>query len=737
MNASSRSNNKNDFAVSSNRRVAARHNSRNVLPALVALGSSCGFVCGPALALELGDLDVQSTLGQPLRASIAFALNPNEAIHGYCIYLKPGAAADGLPAIGHASIAVSNGFIRLTGIKAIKEPLLTLQLSVDCPYTAHLSREYVVFVNSQSLPRSEPVREAAGTPAASPATAQSGGRAGTSSTLPVRSANRAPIAMAGSYRVQRGDTLSGIAERISGRSVGIWQAVDAIFAANPGAFLDSDRNLLKAGALLVIPATLQAAGDARESVPAVAKRTDSEVASPGQSPHATAYAGYSATAVNGESLRTTDAGTAAQLPVDAGTASGGTSQAAAIELPRAPRAGDISLGADSPFVAPIGAPGDTAEAASPFKQPTEVIPETSIAVSAAAEIAAPVRPQAADGGTSGSWSWLLWLGGSGIALIFGLLLFGRRFRGGFGGDADWMSGEPAHGRRRTDGDGRNLPAGDVSPVVDFQFDEPLPGARVIALDGDLEAGTGFQDSDDIDVAEDFGFSASGDFQMGLDIEFSAEPAVQLEEQHTDMIPTGRRATDTILVSEVLPGNDEGAGDYNLSMIVDATQQPAEDSDDTTRDLQAIELDMDDTVDADGDPLTLSKAVEYNILEQDYEEELTATQALNVELLQAARELSARLIVDADDSAAPDSPTAHFATPGEDLTALPPESQDLEITVERTVEMPAEAGKRDLSDLDDTGVNEEITTEIPLADNDATVDIAIESATIDTKKKKAS
>ncbi|MGW8369179.1 MAG: tetratricopeptide repeat protein, partial [Gammaproteobacteria bacterium] len=46
-------------------------------------------VAKAAAALELGELQVQSTLGQPLRASIAYALSPNETIDERCIAVSP------------------------------------------------------------------------------------------------------------------------------------------------------------------------------------------------------------------------------------------------------------------------------------------------------------------------------------------------------------------------------------------------------------------------------------------------------------------------------------------------------------------------------------------------------------------------------------------------------------------------------------------------------------------------
>ena len=54
-------------------KVPGKHRFRAgkaALPALVAAGG--GLAVGSAAALELGELQVQSTLGQPLRASIAY-----------------------------------------------------------------------------------------------------------------------------------------------------------------------------------------------------------------------------------------------------------------------------------------------------------------------------------------------------------------------------------------------------------------------------------------------------------------------------------------------------------------------------------------------------------------------------------------------------------------------------------------------------------------------------------------
>ena len=101
---------------------------RILIPALVAVGGS--LVMAPASALELSDIKVHSTLGQPLRASIAYALAPNEALSDTCVSLQPGLASGGLPSVNRASLIVVDGVIAITGSSLIREPLMTLRLNV-------------------------------------------------------------------------------------------------------------------------------------------------------------------------------------------------------------------------------------------------------------------------------------------------------------------------------------------------------------------------------------------------------------------------------------------------------------------------------------------------------------------------------------------------------------------------------------------------------------------------------
>ncbi|HET6629267.1 MAG TPA: hypothetical protein VFG91_05810 [Woeseiaceae bacterium] len=690
-----------------------------VLPAIAALG-----IGAPASAFELGAIDVQSTLGQPLRASIAYALNPGEEIRDYCIYVSPGRSSSGLPTVGPASVAVENGAIRLLGERAVSDPLLALQLTVDCPYAAHLSREYVAFVN----PAEAAAVRAPATARTLPDRSRPAQPAANARPVPNERVTRAPIAASTTYRVQPGDTLSVIAQRMTGRSVTIWQAVDALFAANPGAFIGGNRDFLKAGALLRIPDAIYTADGGAIAAPPMAQRTPVEMpAAPGsQEPASAPYSGYRSEAARIESGRAARAAATA-TPLPAVSAESSRPESAAAAEPLAAGTSELSpsrgiRAEDGPFAEPAvpasGAPADTAPAA--------ILPESRPGVA----FEAPLRRVPADSG--GAWSWLIWLGGSGIALILALLLLGRPLRKRFGGEAEPRFGDDAD-RERGSAPATVIstpePVPDTSGMeVDFHIDEGEADARLIRLDGDVEDGSGFQDGGDIDVAQDFGFTASGGIELGLDLEFPEEPA-PAPEGDTNVIPTMRRE-DGVIVEEEIPPGDEETGAYDVSMIVDATQQPIVDTDDTTRDLHAIELDTNEA-EPEEDPFTLSREVDYKILEQDYQDELTATQALDVELSNAARALADRL--GADPAVSPDAPTAEFPTLTSEATA--PHPAALALAEADTVEMP-ETGGDELDDLEDTGVNEELK-ELPSAVNDAPAEMEIESATVDTKKMKVS
>ncbi|MDH4047568.1 MAG: hypothetical protein OEW68_08185 [Gammaproteobacteria bacterium] len=708
---------------------------KQFLPALAAVSGACSLVAAPAAALELGELTVESKLGQPLRASIAYALQPDEQLHAYCIFLKPGIPGGGLPGVSRARIDVRGNAILLTGSTPIREPMLGLRVSVDCPYTANLLREYTIFVDLNtpaSMEQAEQPASASGVlsvPAAEQieATPERTARV-TSRTSAV---DQSPVSSNSRYQVRPGDSLSGIVARISDRPRGLWPAVNAIFAANPDAFIDGDVNLIKAGSWLDIPDLYQVLGAADSS--AAAGPADDPVTQPLQS--ATNYDGFESRpviddkagtvdyreSVAGDSRSTAVAGAA--IPVSPSELLGDDFDESMSTL----RPGDIIVDNDSPFVSDA----ESRPALSSSATETVVIPDTSVSNAATGPAIEAINSRSV---SAGRWTWLAWLGGAGLAVFLGLLFFGRTFRERFGSIPVGALDTASRYRRQGDPDRRSAAPADI----DFDLDELPSSTTAMALDADLGLGTGFRGDSDIDVAQDFGFSASDDFASDFDLDLTAA-ADEPEQQPTDVIPPHRNTVPSILESEIPPSDDD---EYDLSMIVDATRQPNVDTHLTAKDLKAVPIGAADD-DDDNEDYTLSREVDYKILEQDYQEEFTTTQALNDEIAKAALELAKTMARRnaADETA--EMPADLNDTDAADLTAELPASSDkgdAEITAELTANLVGhgDAVNDDLiSDLDDTGINEELTAELPNAENDVTVEMDVEGGRIDTKKSRAS
>ena len=628
-----------------------RASKRALLP-LVALGG--GLAVAPASALELGELTVQSNLGQPLRASIAYALAPNEMLSDTCVSVGGGRSTSDLPGIGRSAISVTDTAILITGETMIREPMMATRVTINCPYTPNLSREYMLFVDPAAVAEAQ---AAAVSPQAGPAVETTARPVARTTTRPTRTADTAPIGQATRYQVKPGETLSEIVSRIENRSMSLWPAVNAIFVANPDAFIDSDPNKLKSGAWLTIPSLDGSAPIVRAAPPAAAPAVE----------------------------------TAAQLPA-VETVDGAVYEPPILDDAAQPIVDDMAAGESvvTDVVNDAGTDATVLDTDNPFVEPatTIAIPDTELEGPTTSSDS-PNVPTAiiSTGSRSESTSMLAWFIGGGLA-IFGLLvLFGRRIRERFGAtpaDAT-AAGAAAYGLADDDYD-------------DYDIEDDSPTEENLALDADLVLGTGLADGTDMEVAQDFGFAAPAE----VDIELPFEP--QPVDDTAEGLPPPRVKAESILESEILPEDD----DFEMSLILDATQAPQFDTDDSLTDEYTINEDV------------------AEILEKDYEEELTATQALNAEIERAAAELSNTL-----DETSPDDETSEM--PLGDISELDP-----------TAEMPV--GDDDTVDtevqheLDSTAavtVNmsaDEKTAEMPVANDDETAEMDISGGKVDTKRR---
>ena len=296
-----------------------------------------------------------------------------------------------------------------------------------------------------------------------------------------------------------------------------------------------------------------------------------------------------------------------------------------------------------------------------------------------------------------SYAWLMWLFGAGAVLIAALFAFGRRRS-----DAPAPVAEPPHPMRRS------TDTAEVEAIADaeYEIEDDSPTEENLALDADLELGTGLSEGTDVDMAQDFGFAVT----TQLDMELPDETPTDVEDTvpETDIIPPPQIEQSSILESEVLPEDD----DYDMSVIVDATKMP-QPEEVTEKDLHAVVVDDgDESIVSDN--YTISQEADYQILEQDYEDELTATQALNMEIERAAAEIAARM--ERDDDATIEK-TAEIGP--NDNTAEMPLATVTELDV--TANLPADrviAEDDDPTDLNKTiaeDTSDEKTVEMPRKD----------------------
>ena len=264
----------------------------SLLSAAVAL--ALGLVGTDASALSLGRLNVQSALGEPLRAEIEVTEISAAEADGMKLNI---ASADAFRAAGvgyNAALsdvrtvlqrrADGRYVIRLTGSRSLNDPFIDLLLEANWG-SGRVVRDYTVLLDPPSsrqtataaapispnapqigvAPRAAPPvvvqaaprrQRPAAPPAAAPApAADSAVRTGTGEGQQVT--------------VRPGDTASKIAGAYKPADVSLDQMLVALLRNNPDAFIGGNMNRMKAGAVINVPSASQAVGTA----PDEAKRT--------------------------------------------------------------------------------------------------------------------------------------------------------------------------------------------------------------------------------------------------------------------------------------------------------------------------------------------------------------------------------------------------------------------------------------------------------------------------------
>jgi len=220
---------------------------------------------GGAHAAGLGRLNVQSALGQPLRAEVEVPSVGQDEAATLQLRLAPESAfrqanLEFNPALTQLRFdleAHSDGtyVVHVSSAQSVNEPFLDLLLELSWS-TGRVLREYTVLLDPPALKTAPEVlapvvaqTQPAAPTALKPEPAQS----------PARPA--APEPQGGtSYKVKAGDTLGKIALENKPSSVSLDQMLVALLRANPNAFINNNMNLVLAGKSLSLPSESDARG---------------------------------------------------------------------------------------------------------------------------------------------------------------------------------------------------------------------------------------------------------------------------------------------------------------------------------------------------------------------------------------------------------------------------------------------------------------------------------------------
>ena len=223
-----------------------------------------GLGSAQAAALDLGQIQVRSALGQPLLAEIPLTPDSPAELRNLSARLASpedfarAGLTGGRPDIPlQFSIATVGGqkVIRITSTVAVNDPYLDLLVEVNSAAGRSL-REFPILLDPPGTAPTAPAvrapRGGAGHVASRPAAA--------STAAPSTAGNTAGSTAAGGQYgpVERGQTLSGIARQLAPAGVDPSQMVVALKQANPDAFYQDNINALKRGAVLRVPTSQEA-----------------------------------------------------------------------------------------------------------------------------------------------------------------------------------------------------------------------------------------------------------------------------------------------------------------------------------------------------------------------------------------------------------------------------------------------------------------------------------------------
>jgi len=259
----------------------------------VAAAALC-LVAPAAWALGLGKLQVQSALGESLRAEIDVTSLSAEEASNLRIRVAPpesyrAAGVDYNPVLPGTQVVLQRRadgrpYLRITSDRGVQEPFVDVILEITWA-TGRLVREYTLLLDPPTATARAPAAPAPAVAptmsAAPPEPAPAPARTAERKPAPARvdaepaaprepraprtaAASAAPAASgtesADEYRVKAGDSLSKIASRTQRQGVSLDQMLVSLYRSNPQAFVDNNMNRLKSGVVLAVPSAESAKG---------------------------------------------------------------------------------------------------------------------------------------------------------------------------------------------------------------------------------------------------------------------------------------------------------------------------------------------------------------------------------------------------------------------------------------------------------------------------------------------
>ncbi|TAM61643.1 MAG: fimbrial protein FimV [Rhodanobacter sp.] len=244
----------------------------------LALGSS------QVMALDLGQIQIKSALGQPLLAEIPLhAAHPAELrdltvkLASSGEFARAGIAGGRTTIPLHFSIATTAGgqrVIRITSSVAVDDPFIDLLLDVNGKAGKSV-REVAILLDPPGT-QAPSAPQVANAPATREAPRPAAPRTSATPAASRSQASRSVVDNGQYGPVKRGDTLSAIARNAAPSGVDINQMLLALKQANPDAFYHDNINALKSGVVLRMPTSAQARAMTMAAAIAEVRRENSD-----------------------------------------------------------------------------------------------------------------------------------------------------------------------------------------------------------------------------------------------------------------------------------------------------------------------------------------------------------------------------------------------------------------------------------------------------------------------------